>query len=203
MLPESHRLHRAKLCRQLRTKRTFRLRIVVLGGRMRKEDRSRKGGPSYSLATGGSSRCPSQSTAIRRRSMSTNHAPSAFENSIPRQSSELARSSGSAGDYAESPRRGLSRRSQAHECGHERADDPSCATGQLVPLEGPSGVRPAGKGQATDDGQLTTGSAALSPNPESLTPAFRRARVNGFRINANVPGIEVWMEPQISVRRKL
>ncbi len=87
--------------------------------------------------------------------------------------------------------------------GHDRADDPSCATCQSVPLEGPSGVRPAETGQITDDGQLTTSRAALSPNPESLTPAFRRARVKGFGVSANIPGVEVWMEPQTSVRRKL
>jgi hypothetical protein len=35
-----------------------------------------------------------------------------------------------------------------------------------------------------------------------LDPKRVQARVNGFGINANIPGIEVWMEPQTSVRRK-
>jgi hypothetical protein len=58
-------------------------------------------------------------------------------------------------------------------CGHERADDPKCATCQSVPRE-----------------YLV------------LDPKRVQARVNGFGINANIPGIEVWMEPQTSVRRK-
>jgi len=59
-------------------------------------------------------------------------------------------------------------------CGHEKADDPSCVTCQSVPRE-----------------YLV------------LDPRRVQARVNGFGISANIPGIEVWMEPQTSVRRKL
>ena len=58
-------------------------------------------------------------------------------------------------------------------CGHEQADDPNCATCQSVPRE-----------------YLV------------LDPKRVQARVNGFGINANVPGIEVWMESQASVRRR-
>jgi hypothetical protein len=58
-------------------------------------------------------------------------------------------------------------------CGHERADDPKCATCQSVPREY----------LALDAGRV-------------------QARVNGFGINSNIPGVEVWMEPQTSVRRK-
>jgi hypothetical protein len=59
-------------------------------------------------------------------------------------------------------------------CGHEKADDPKCATCQSVPRE-----------------YLV------------LDPKRVQARVNGFGINANIPGVEVWMEPQTSVRRKV
>jgi hypothetical protein len=59
------------------------------------------------------------------------------------------------------------------QCGHERADDPKCPTCQSVPRE-----------------YLV------------LDPKRVQARVNGFGINANIPGIEVWMESQTSVRRK-
>ena len=58
-------------------------------------------------------------------------------------------------------------------CGHEKADDPKCATCQSVPRE-----------------YLV------------LDPKRVQARVNGFGVNANIPGIEVWMEPQTCVRRK-
>jgi hypothetical protein len=58
-------------------------------------------------------------------------------------------------------------------CGHEKADDPKCATCQSVPRE-----------------YLV------------LDPKRVQARVNGFGINANIPGVEVWMEHQTSVRRK-
>ena len=58
-------------------------------------------------------------------------------------------------------------------CGHERADDPKCPTCQSVPRE-----------------YLV------------LDPKRVQARVNGFGINANIPGIEVWMECETSVRRK-
>jgi Fe2+ transport system protein B len=58
-------------------------------------------------------------------------------------------------------------------CGHEKADDPKCPTCQSVPRE-----------------YLV------------LDPRRVQARVNGFGINANIPGVEVWMEPQTSVRRK-
>ena len=59
-------------------------------------------------------------------------------------------------------------------CGHERADDPKCPACQSVPRE------------------------YLVLDPKRI-----QARVNGFGINANIPGIEVWMESQTSVRRKL
>jgi hypothetical protein len=59
-------------------------------------------------------------------------------------------------------------------CGHERADNPKCATCQSVLRE-----------------YLV------------LDPKRVQARVNGFGVNANIPGIEVWMESQTSVRRKL
>ena len=58
-------------------------------------------------------------------------------------------------------------------CGHERADDPKCPACQSVPRE-----------------YLV------------LEPKRVQARVNGFGINANIPGIEVWMESQTNVRRK-
>ena len=58
-------------------------------------------------------------------------------------------------------------------CGHERADDPKCATCQSVPRE------------------------YLTLNPKRV-----QARVNGFGLNASIPGIEVWMECETSVRRK-
>jgi len=58
-------------------------------------------------------------------------------------------------------------------CGHEEADDPKCATCQSVPRE-----------------------------YQVLDPKRVQARVNGFGINANIPGVDVWMEPQTSVRRK-
>src|SRR5215472_14621072 len=60
------------------------------------------------------------------------------------------------------------------ECGHERGDDPKCATCQCVPRE-----------------YLV------------LDPKRVQARVNGFGVNANIPGIEVWMECETSVRRKV
>src|SRR2546426_7031979 len=53
------------------------------------------------------------------------------------------------------------------QCGHERADDPKCPACQSVPRE-----------------YLV------------LDPKRVQARVNGFGINANIPGIEVWMESQ-------
>jgi hypothetical protein len=59
------------------------------------------------------------------------------------------------------------------ECGHERADDPKCATCQSVPRE-----------------YLV------------LDPKRVQARVNGFGVNANIPGIEVWLESQTSVQRR-
>lgn len=59
------------------------------------------------------------------------------------------------------------------QCRHERADDPNCATCRCVPRE-----------------YLV------------LDPKRVQARVNGFGINANIPGIEVWMECQTSIRRK-
>ncbi|HEX5481718.1 MAG TPA: hypothetical protein VFZ08_03730 [Terriglobia bacterium] len=60
------------------------------------------------------------------------------------------------------------------QCGHERADDPSCATCRCVPRE-----------------YLV------------LDPKRVQARVNGFGVNTGIPGIEVWTECQASVRRKL
>jgi hypothetical protein len=59
-------------------------------------------------------------------------------------------------------------------CGHERADDPKCTTCQSIP-----------------------------PEYLVLDPKRVQARVNGFGINAVIPGVEVLMEPQTSVRRKL
>ena len=59
------------------------------------------------------------------------------------------------------------------DCGHERADDPKCATCRSVPRE-----------------YLV------------LDPKRVQARVNGFGVNANIPGIEVWLESQTNVRRK-
>ena len=59
------------------------------------------------------------------------------------------------------------------ECGHERGDDPKCATCQSVPRE-----------------YLV------------LDPKRVQARVNGFGVNANIPGIEVWMDCETSVRRR-
>jgi hypothetical protein len=58
-------------------------------------------------------------------------------------------------------------------CGHEKADDPKCSTCQSVPRE-------------------------------YLVLDCKRvqARVNGFGVNANIPGIEVWTESETSVRRK-
>jgi hypothetical protein len=58
-------------------------------------------------------------------------------------------------------------------CGHEKADDPKCSTCQSVPRE-----------------YLV------------LDPKRVQARINGFGVNANIPGIEVWMESRASVRRK-
>jgi hypothetical protein len=58
-------------------------------------------------------------------------------------------------------------------CGHERADEPKCATCQSVSRE----------------------YLVLDLNRV-------QARVNGFGINANIPDIEVWMESQTAVRRK-
>jgi hypothetical protein len=60
------------------------------------------------------------------------------------------------------------------QCGHERADDPNCATCRCVSRE-----------------YLV------------LDPKRVQARVNGFGVNAGIPGIEVWTECQASVRRKL
>jgi len=59
------------------------------------------------------------------------------------------------------------------ECGHERADDPKCAQCRSVPRE-----------------YLV------------LDPKRVQARVDGFGLSANVPGIEVWLEPQTCIRRK-
>ncbi len=59
------------------------------------------------------------------------------------------------------------------QCGHERADDSQCETCQSVPRE-----------------YLV------------LDPKCVQARVNGFGVNANIPGIEVWMDCETSVRRK-
>ncbi len=58
-------------------------------------------------------------------------------------------------------------------CGHKGAEDPACATCQSVPRE-----------------YLV------------LDPRRVQARVEAFRTSANIPGIEVWMECQTSVRRK-
>ena len=58
-------------------------------------------------------------------------------------------------------------------CGHERADDPKCLTCQSVPRE-----------------YLV------------LDPKRVQARVNGFGVNANIPGVEVWMGCETSVRRR-
>lgn len=60
------------------------------------------------------------------------------------------------------------------QCGHERADNPDCATCHCVPRE-----------------YLV------------LDPKRVQARVNGFGMNANIPGIEVWMECTTNVRRKV
>jgi hypothetical protein len=62
---------------------------------------------------------------------------------------------------------------KALKCGHEHAIDPKCATCQSVPRE------------------------YLVSDPERV-----QAHANGFGINANIPGVEVWMEPRTSVRRK-
>ena len=35
-----------------------------------------------------------------------------------------------------------------------------------------------------------------------VDPKRVQARVNGFGVNANIPGVEVWLEPQTNVRRK-
>src|SRR5947208_618553 len=59
------------------------------------------------------------------------------------------------------------------QCGHERADDPKCTTCQSVPRE------------------------YLVLDPKRI-----QAWVNGFGVNASIPGIEVWMESQTCVRRK-
>ena len=59
------------------------------------------------------------------------------------------------------------------ECGHERGDGPKCATCQSLPRE-----------------YLV------------LDPKRVQARVNGFGVNANIPGIEVWMDCETSVRRR-
>jgi len=58
-------------------------------------------------------------------------------------------------------------------CGHERADDPTCPACQSVPRE-----------------YLVLDSKRV------------QSRVNGFGVNASIPGIEVWMECATSVRRK-
>jgi hypothetical protein len=58
-------------------------------------------------------------------------------------------------------------------CGHERADDPNCPTCQSVPRD-----------------YLVLDSKRV------------QARVNGFGVNARIPGIEVWMECEARVRRK-
>lgn len=60
------------------------------------------------------------------------------------------------------------------QCGHERADDPKCAGCRSMPRE-----------------YLV------------LDPKRVQARVNGFGVNASIPGIEVWMDCQTSVRRTL
>jgi hypothetical protein len=59
------------------------------------------------------------------------------------------------------------------ECGHERGDDPRCPTCQCVPRE-----------------YLV------------LDPKRVQTRVNGFGVHANIPGIEVWIESETSVRRR-
>ncbi len=59
-------------------------------------------------------------------------------------------------------------------CGHERAEDPNCEVCRSVPRE-----------------YLV------------LDPKRVQARVNSFGTSTNIPGIEVWMECTISVRRKL
>jgi hypothetical protein len=59
------------------------------------------------------------------------------------------------------------------ECGHERGDDPKCAICQSVPRE-----------------YLV------------LDPKRVQARVSGFGVNANILGIEVWMDCETSVRRR-
>jgi hypothetical protein len=59
------------------------------------------------------------------------------------------------------------------ECGHERGDDPNCPTCQSMPRE------------------------YLILDTKRV-----QARVNAFGVNANIPGIEVWMEYATSVRRK-
>ena len=77
-------------------------------------------------------------------------------------------------ENAESPRRRLRQVQRWRtECGHERANDLKCATCQSVPRE-----------------YLV------------LDPKRVQARVNGFGVNANIPGIEVWMDCETSVRRK-
>ncbi|MCL5670827.1 MAG: hypothetical protein M1423_05950, partial [Acidobacteria bacterium] len=58
-------------------------------------------------------------------------------------------------------------------CGHERADNLNCPVCRSVSRE-----------------YLV------------LDPKRVQARVNGFGVNANIAGVEVWMEPQTSVRRK-
>jgi len=57
-------------------------------------------------------------------------------------------------------------------CGHDKADDPKCATCQSVPRE-----------------YLV------------LDPKRVQARINGFGLNADITGIEVWMESETTVRR--
>ena len=59
------------------------------------------------------------------------------------------------------------------QCGHERADDPTCPACQSVPRE-----------------YLVLDSKRV------------QSRVNGFGVNARIPGIEVWMECATIVRRK-
>ncbi len=58
-------------------------------------------------------------------------------------------------------------------CGHEKADDPRCATCQSVHRE------------------------YLVLHPKRV-----QARVNGFGTTANISGIEVWMDCETSVRRR-
>jgi hypothetical protein len=78
---------------------------------------------------------------------------------------------------AEAPKvRGIGFREVARwrmRCGHERGDNPNCQVCRSVPRE-----------------YLV------------LDPKRVQARVNGFGVNSNIPGIEVWMEPRTSVRRK-